>query len=230
MHAADGLGLQTPRRWDCDEALFANKELLVAPVDALGEKAGEPDEECEGVANRQRPEFAAHKTYRPFRDAPTTQATPAQQRISSNICGGDGGGICQDGSEHSPRQTLREDQAEMAPGARIANREIPAKLMTKRFGSVWWDNRWRRETGSARCDGCGGDAIAEFVVVAKIIDERFESADFSEAPLGGRHHGAEHEVEAATAPEPCDEHSGREIGAIAEGLKIGGEGSSVSPR
>ena len=74
-----------------------------------------------------------------------------------------------------------------------------------------------------------GDAVAELVVVAEIIGERFEAADFGEAPLGSRHHGAEHEIEAATATEPCDEHAGREIGAIAERFEIGGERSVGEP-
>ena len=224
MHAADGLGLQTPRRWDCDEALFANKELSVAPVDALREKAGDPNEECEGVAKRQRPEFAAQQTIAHSGRAYDPGHHPAQNHVSSNICGGDGGGRCQDGSEHSPRQTLRENQAEMSPGARIADAEIPTNLMAKSGGQpLGRIDDGNGELAEIDAMAVGGEAIAEFVVVAKIIDQRFEAADFSEMLFSGRHHGAQHEIERAIAEEPRDEDARREVGAIAESFESGGK-------
>ncbi len=41
-----GHRLRMAVRRNRDEALVAHQELLSAPVDALREKAGEPDEEC----------------------------------------------------------------------------------------------------------------------------------------------------------------------------------------
>ncbi len=73
-----------------------------------------------------------------------------------------------------------------------------------------------------------GDAIAEFVVVAEIVDERFEAADFGEMPFRGGHHRAEHEIE-LPPQEPRDEDARREIRAIAESLEVGGEPAVSEP-
>ena len=65
-----------------------------------------------------------------------------------------------------------------------------------------------------------GEAVAELVVVAEIIDQRFEAADFGEMFFRGGHHRAEHEIEFASAEEPRDEHARREIRAVAERFEI----------
>ena len=82
------------------------------------------------------------------------------------------------------------------------------------------------ETGNwTECDAMAarGEPIAEFVIVAKIIDQRFEAADFSETLFSGRHHGAQHEIERAITEEPRDEDTGREVRTIAESFERGGE-------
>ena len=75
-----------------------------------------------------------------------------------------------------------------------------------------------------------GDAIAELVVVAEIIGERFEAADFGEAPLGGGHHGAEHEVEPAPPPSHATSTPGAKSALLPSASRSAANEPSVSPR
>src|SRR6202041_1957976 len=132
-------------------------------------------------------------------------------------------GLCDGDTDHGPHQAVRENQAEVSPGARVTNAEIPAKLVAKgvadRFSRVYDIYRKPAQLDPAAAHA---DAIAEFIVVAEVIHERFKYADFGEVLLRGGHHRAEHEAHAAK--KPCDQDSGREIGAIAQGLESGREG------
>src|SRR5579863_10065118 len=105
----------------------------------------------------------------------------------------------------------------MSPGTGIADAEVPTDLMAKSGGQPLG----RIDDGngkSAELDAMAarGEAMAEFVIVAEIVGQRFEATDFGKVLFGGRHHGTEHEIERPIAEKPRDQHAGREVGAVAE--------------
>src|ERR1700728_5350646 len=127
-------------------------------------------------------------------------------------------------AQDRPRQAMREQQAEVSGGPRKTNAQIPADLMleglAERFVRVD-DFHWcadKLDTAVA-----SGDAIAELVVVAKIIDQRFEATNFGELLFRGGHHGAEHEIQTLSTEQPRDEDARGEIGAVAERFEIRGQ-------
>src|ERR1700735_5762998 len=108
----------------------------------------------------------------------------------------------------------------MSARPRKANAKVPSKLMAKRFA-----DRFSRvddvncETAKFNAISACGDTIAKLVFVAEVARQGLESADFSQVPLGSRHHGAKHEIESAEMT--SDNHARSEISAIDKCLKIG---------
>src|ERR1700722_2311421 len=101
----------------------------------------------------------------------------------------------------SPKKALRENPAEVSPGARIAYAEIAANLVPERVKHRFaWVHNVDRKPAELDAIATRGDAVAKFVVVAKVIDDRFESANFGEVLFGGGHYGTEHEIQAAEKP------------------------------
>src|SRR5579872_2552229 len=115
------------------------------------------------------------------------------------------------GCQEAPEQSLGEDQAEMTSGVGMANGERPADLVAERFAQ-----------GVSRVNGLdglpadgylvakGGKAIAKLVVVSELIGEIFETANFTQAALGGGHGGAQREIDHAQLPSGDD--AGVEVG------------------
>src|SRR5579862_7753365 len=112
-----------------DQAFFADAEFAVAPADFLGEEAGEPDGEGEGVAEGEHPEFAADERVAEAARAGAEGDFVAQQRVAADEekCGGPG--MRERNAEDGPRQRMGEEQAEMTAGAREADAEVPADLV-----------------------------------------------------------------------------------------------------
>ncbi len=59
-----------------------------------------------------------------------------QYRVASQVCPGEFFVRGDSGGENSPRQTLRENEAEMPARAGTPDRQIPAKLMPERIGEI----------------------------------------------------------------------------------------------
>src|SRR5580658_6024708 len=98
----------------------------------------------------------------------------------------------------------------MPGGTRKTNAHVPAQLVAKgvseRLLRVHDGNR-----KSAELDAMAtrGDAIAQFVVIGKMVHQRFKTADFGEARLGGGHGGAEREIH--RSEEPSHQNSGGKV-------------------
>src|SRR5690348_3413390 len=112
----------------------------------------------------------------------------------------------------------------MSPRARIADAETPANLMTKDGGQpLARIDDGNGESAELDAMAARGEAMAEFIIVTEIIDQGFEAADFGQMLFGGRHHGAEHEIERLISQKPRDQHARSEIGAVAESFESGSE-------
>src|SRR5580693_4443115 len=102
----------------------------------------------------------------------------------------------------------------MTGATRVAYAQIPSYLvpesLRQRFARI--DNRYRKRA-ELNAIAVSGDTVSQLEIVAKVIDQSFEAADFRQIFLRCRHDGAQHEVD--FAPQPIHEHTGGEIGAVA---------------
>src|ERR1700722_6247137 len=116
----------------------------------------------------------------------------------------------------------------MAPRTRIADAQVPAQLVAKsvaqRFVRI---NDVHREAAQLHAITARHDAVPQFVIVAEIIGQRFEPADFSEVLLGSSHHRAQHKIE--SAEKPRHQHAGSEVGAVAQRFQIRREATIGQP-
>src|SRR5215472_2359847 len=116
----------------------------------------------------------------------------------------------------------------MAGGPGASNGHVPAQLMTqgraKSLRRIYHGNGKSAELHPAPG---AGEAVAQFVVIGKVVHQRFEPADALELFFRGSHYGAQHEIQ--VAQEPSHEYAGGEIGAIAECFKVTGDGTVAYP-
>src|SRR5271154_1264566 len=107
----------------------------------------------------------------------------------------------------------------MPGGTRKADAHIPAQLVAKRVGERLArinDRNWK----SAELDAMAarGNAIAQLVIVGKMVHQRFEAADFSEALLSSGHGGAQREIH--RSEQPRNQNSRGKVRAVANRLEI----------
>src|SRR6202035_2327943 len=102
----------------------------------------------------------------------------------------------------------------MTPGTRVADAEVRAELVPKCISYCFSRvNDVHGKTAQLNAIASRGDAIAELVVVAEVIRQGFESADFGQVLFRRCHHRAQHEVDSTEIA--GDEYARREVGAIA---------------
>src|SRR5580704_3606420 len=112
----------------------------------------------------------------------------------------------------------------MSPRPRVADAQVPAKLMPKRIANRFMRvTDGHRKTAQLHTIAARLDSVPQLVIIAKIISQRFESADLTEVLLGSRHNRAQHEVE--PAEKPRDQHARSEVGAVAQRFEVGREAS-----
>src|SRR5208282_4296990 len=84
-----------------------------------------------------------------------------------------------------------------------------------------WVHDGNRKSAELDAMAARGDAVAQFVIVGKMIHQGFEAADFGEAGFGGGHRGAEREIHWSEKPRHQDSRS--EVRAVTNRFQIRSE-------
>ena len=114
---------------------------------------------------------------------------------------------------------MSEDESNIAPGPRVADRPRPAQLVIEEAAPAVGRN--------VRLDHLGGErhavaglvhARAQFVIVGQVIDQDLQAADPVESFAADRQRGAEAVVQAALQPHR-QQHPSLEVGGDSQRLQ-----------
>lgn len=199
----------------------ASADIVVnaAPTNRATGKTNEPNDERQGIPQRDE-----RKALRNGAGAQTPHADQAghdgaEDEVRSKICGGDHGRGAHRKCEKRPRETLREDEAEMAPGTHVAHDRHPAQAFVEEFlecaeiGDGFDDIRKKFDFGALFSD----ETADEEIIGGTIFDNGIAAERF-EVVAGGDDGLAKSELD--TVKLPSDENAGKEIGDHADGLQM----------
>ena len=116
-----------------NEDAVADVVFGVAPADGFAEEAGEPNAEGNEIPGGDQQDFLPSEWLAQAADANTPSDGDAKGEVGAEVREGDRRGRMEGDGGEGPRQSLREEQAEVSPGTHVTHDDHPAKALVEKF-------------------------------------------------------------------------------------------------
>src|SRR6516164_6383452 len=202
---------------------FADLEALTAPDDGVSGKASDPKAGRNHIADREQPEIRKNLVIAKHPGANCHGKREPQKEAESEKPQAERAEATCDDVQQRQGEAVRKEEARVPAGPRVAHRAQPAQLMIAESAPAIGGNAGLDHL-RAEHNAIAGfvDALAEFVIVGKMIDENFKAADLLEGFAAYGERGAEAIAQAAF-DQTRNKNTADKVGSNAERLKPRGK-------